>query len=142
MYLPSFSRVGPRISRGASRSSRTVLENRIGAREKSAWRARSPRGSAGAIHWPCTAGATRTRRLPGGSREREIVFHPNPIKGPACIARIPSILLFLAKGPRGSAEKQEIPRAHLRGLYLFCDENDENVRNTFFRSCAPKSEKV
>ena len=75
MYLPAFSRVGARFSRGASRATRAVLGFTLGARMKSASRARPRRGSAGANVTLSIAGTTRARRLPGGIRERKKAFH-------------------------------------------------------------------
>ena len=80
MYLPSFSRVGPRISRGASRPTRVVFVDQIRAQEEKVLRAQPQRGSAGVHVMLSKAETTSARGLPGGPRERQKALFRKPVK--------------------------------------------------------------
>ena len=80
MYLPSFSRVGPRISRGASRPTRVVFVDQVRAQEEKVLRAQPQRGSAGVHVMLSNAETTSARGLPGGPRERQKALFRKPVK--------------------------------------------------------------
>ena len=77
MYLPAFSRVGARFSRGASRPTRVVFVDQLRAQKESALRTQPQRGSAGVHVMLSNAGTTSARGLPGGPARGKRCFCEN-----------------------------------------------------------------
>ena len=97
MYLPSFPRVGPRISRGASRPTRVVFVDQLRAQKESAWRAQPQRGSAGVHVMLSNAGTTSARGLPGGPARGKRCFCENLLDTGEASRAYPLYIRFLKK---------------------------------------------
>ena len=89
MYLPSFARVGPRNSRGASRPTRVVFVDHIKAQKKKALRARPPRTPERPRFIPCIQ-----------KRKKKEAAKDRPVRGTR---------QFFRKKERKNVKKQSAP---------------------------------
>ena len=115
VYLPVFSRVGTRFSRGASRATRAVfrfvlycVEGNGVARAFAAWvRGGHSMAFSGGQDEPATPPQGPPRVEKGGSSQNS--------KNVVCITRLHAVLLFLEKAPRVRRKKQRFSKSLFGG---------------------------